>query len=180
MEEIRYNRHNHTHYSDGRLSPADVVRANKQKGYNCIALTDHFSVDGIDEAIEEGTKLGVTVFPGIELETKKVELLGLFIDHKNPQLRAFLQQLRQYHDAVLRETIEHLNKNGIRVSVEEIRRFAGCRAIFNENIIDFLVQKRFAANKRRAKKMLVAVPLNRIKKFSQKRFIRQQLKQRQK
>jgi len=82
MEEIRYNLHNHTHYSDGRLSPAGVVRANKQKGYNCIAITDHFSVDGIDEAIAEGTNLALQYSLALSLKQKKLNCLDCSLTTK--------------------------------------------------------------------------------------------------
>lgn len=157
------NLHNHTFYSDGRLSPAGVVAWNKKRGYRIIAITDHDSVEGIEEAIEAGKKLGVTVIPGIEMETKNFELLGLFIDHKNPELMAFLAQRKLYREAVLRTKIKYLEEKGIRVSAEDIRKFAGCQAIFDETIADFLVKKGIVRNNRIAMKLLKTTPLNKIK-----------------
>ena len=53
--------HVHSDKSDGSLTPAQLVRYAKDKGLKGIALTDHDTVDGIDEALREGSRIGVEV-----------------------------------------------------------------------------------------------------------------------
>ena len=48
--------HVHSFYSDGDLSPSEVVKIAKKKGIKNLALTDHNSFRGVAEAIEEGKK----------------------------------------------------------------------------------------------------------------------------
>ena len=70
--------HTHSYYSDGKLSPKQVVRDAKKAGVKILALTDHNSISGVKEAIAEGKKLGVRVIPGAELRSKEGEILGYF------------------------------------------------------------------------------------------------------
>ena len=74
--------HCHTTASDGTSSPTDVVTAAHVLGLDGIAITDHNSGNGIDEAIAAGRDLGVTVFPGVELTVtggeRGIHLIALF------------------------------------------------------------------------------------------------------
>ena len=82
--------HLHTWYSDGKMSPEEVVRYAKNKGLNKISVTDHDGVSGIQEALEAGRKYNIEVIPGIELSAaadgKGVHILGYFIDYENKDL----------------------------------------------------------------------------------------------
>ena len=74
--------HMHTIESDGDYTPTEVVIMAKESNVNIIAITDHNTVNGVEEAIEAGEWLGVKVIPGIELSTrfqgKKTHVLGYF------------------------------------------------------------------------------------------------------
>ena len=74
--------HCHTTASDGSSKPAEVVRAALDRGLDAIAITDHNSGDGIDEAVAAGRSLGVVVFPGVELTVTSgesgIHLVALF------------------------------------------------------------------------------------------------------
>jgi predicted metal-dependent phosphoesterase TrpH len=90
--------HTHTTASDGRLTPRELVERALVDGVNVIAVTDHDTVDGIDEALAEARGRGVSVIPGIELSARhdgrNVHVLGLFLDHAAPSLRETLVGLR--------------------------------------------------------------------------------------
>ena len=74
--------HCHTTESDGTSSPTDVVAAAHCQGLDAIAITDHNSGNGVDEAIAAGRDLGVIVFPGVELTVtggrRGIHLIALF------------------------------------------------------------------------------------------------------
>lgn len=76
--------HNHTTHSDGTLTPKQLIKRAVENGVNIVAITDHDSVFGIDEAIDAGKELNVLVIPGIELSTEykneSIHIIGLFID----------------------------------------------------------------------------------------------------
>jgi predicted metal-dependent phosphoesterase TrpH len=90
--------HMHSTYSDGIHKPAELVAMAAAKGLKTIALADHDTVDGIDEALEAGLMHGVEVIPAVELSVqfdafKDVHLLGYLIDHHDP---AFLRKLAEF------------------------------------------------------------------------------------
>lgn len=86
--------HVHSNKSDGTCSPSQLVDYAVQKGLAAIALTDHDTVDGLDEIIEYADKL-LEVIPGIEFSTeyegKDVHILGLYIDYKAKVFQKALQ-----------------------------------------------------------------------------------------
>ena len=93
--------HIHSKYSDGGLTPCEVVRLAKKRKVDIMAITDHNNTDGIDEAIEEGKINDIRVIPGVELSTRynkcRVHVLGYFKDdsYKNDLLKEVLLKVKQ-------------------------------------------------------------------------------------
>lgn len=75
--------HIHSYYSDGTYDIKKIVKYAKEKGLDIISLTDHDSVRGVKEAIDEGIKHNLKVIPGIEFSTynngESVHILGYFL-----------------------------------------------------------------------------------------------------
>jgi predicted metal-dependent phosphoesterase TrpH len=91
--------HVHTTASDGRLSPAEAVRAAAERGLSAIAITDHDVLWGLDEALLAAPP-GLEVVPGIEMTAawqgpRAVHVLGYFIDPANPALQAALSRAQR-------------------------------------------------------------------------------------
>lgn len=88
--------HVHSTASDGSLTPAEVVHLAEEAGLTAIALTDHDTVSGIEEALDVSEPLAVSVVPGVELSCfyhdKEIHILGLYIDHTDPGLLGFLTE----------------------------------------------------------------------------------------
>ena len=81
--------HLHTSASDGQYTPSETVAMAKAKKLNLIAITDHDTVNGIVEAKEKATELGLNFISGIEISTQKKEeihILGYEIDESNTEL----------------------------------------------------------------------------------------------
>lgn len=107
--------HLHSVYSDGLHTPAELVAMAAAKGLTAIALSDHDSVAGIDEAQEAGRRFGVEVVPAVELSVEyqryhDVHLLGYFIDHRDPELLARLSEFRTRRDERGRRIVERINR----------------------------------------------------------------------
>lgn len=113
--------HIHTHFSDSSLSPKQVVGYAQKAGLSTIAITDHDTIDGIDEAIMSAEVSGIEVVPGVELSVEtegglphrgELHILGYFIDWKNPrfneQLRIF-RQTRQERAGLIVSKLKELN-----------------------------------------------------------------------
>ena len=82
--------HNHSYYSDGLLSPSEVVRLARRSSCDLFALTDHDTTDGIAEARLEADKLGVNLINGVEISAfwrnMTIHIVGLGVDVNNLSL----------------------------------------------------------------------------------------------
>src|SRR5262249_57778486 len=65
----RIDLHLHTTHSDGSLPPAEVLALAQKAGVTALAITDHDIVDGLPDAIDAGTRLGIEVLPGVEISS---------------------------------------------------------------------------------------------------------------
>lgn len=74
--------HCHTTYSDGSLTPTQLVSLAAETGVGAIAITDHDTIGGWSEAMTAGNQLGVEIVPGIELSTvhngRSLHILGYY------------------------------------------------------------------------------------------------------
>lgn len=116
-----FDMHLHSTASDGILSPCEVVRWAKAQGLTVVSLTDHDTVGGVSEAVEESKKQGVRVVPGIELSTfstTEIHVLGYQIDYKNPVLLQELQDIRRYRLARNEALLSKLATLGVPLSGE--------------------------------------------------------------
>lgn len=79
---MKIDLHNHSNYSDGIYSPYELLKIAKSKRIDCLALTDHDSVFGIEEAKKYAIEFNIKLISGIELSTKynneSVHIIGLF------------------------------------------------------------------------------------------------------
>ena len=89
---ISVDLHLHTTYSDGVLSPKDLVNLCYENGLKYISITDHDCTDGIQESIEIAKEIGqIEVIPGIELSTQnEMHILGYYIDFQDIRLQKIL------------------------------------------------------------------------------------------
>lgn len=127
--------HLHSYYSDGIQSPGELVRMAAEKGLRAIALTDHDSVDGIDEALAAGELLGVEVIPAVELSVtfrgfRDVHLLGYLIDHRDQAFADRLAAFRKSRDERGRAIVDRINArlsrdNRVCITYEEVLAVAG-------------------------------------------------------
>lgn len=62
--------HNHTTASDGEYSPTELVQAAKALGLTAVGVTDHDTLDGLDEALAAGTAVHLRVVPGVEVSLR--------------------------------------------------------------------------------------------------------------
>jgi predicted metal-dependent phosphoesterase TrpH len=140
--------HIHTKFSDGMLSPRDVVLGAKKAGLTAIAITDHDTVEGIDAAIEEGKKIGIQVVPGIELTTdykkEEVHILGYFIDHKDSDFLALLTLIRDDRVKRIYKTTEKLKALGVNIDPDEVIALADDKgSVGRPHIARMLIKKGF-------------------------------------
>lgn len=116
--------HVHSNASDGSFTPTEIVLEAERMGLTAFALTDHDTVDGVDEAILAADSLNVEVIPGIELSCvwgeKEIHILGLFIDHHSRDLLEFLDSARTRRKNRNLEVLEALKKDGFAVTLSDL------------------------------------------------------------
>lgn len=127
----------HTTASDGALSPAATVQAARAAGLHAIALTDHDSVEGFDEADATGREVGVRIVPGVELsawfEDDELHLLGLHLSNRDA-MRAALIDLRMQRVSRAERIVETLNAHNIPITMESVLKEAGTGAVGRPHI----------------------------------------------
>lgn len=142
--------HVHSYYSDGSMSPGQLVRAAQRLGLTALSLTDHDTTDGVGEAVEAGAGLGVEIVPGLELsvtlDESSVHLLGYFFDIDNPGLRAVLGRLQEGRKNRNTAILERLNQLGIAISEEELAAASGQGQSGRPHIATLLVRKGVVRN----------------------------------
>jgi hypothetical protein len=120
--------HCHSTVSDGWLTPTEVVQRASMNRVDLLALTDHDEIGGLDEATAVAQELGLRLIPGVEISVtfkeETVHVVGLGIDHRNPQLLDGLRQVRSGRDLRAVRMSEALDAIGIHGVLDGARRFA--------------------------------------------------------
>jgi predicted metal-dependent phosphoesterase TrpH len=97
-----FDLHNHSNRSDGMLTPAALVELAAKGGCDALALTDHDTTQGLDEAVEAAARTGLRLISGVEISvtwrsaraSTTLHIVGLNIDAANEDLQAGLQSIR--------------------------------------------------------------------------------------
>ena len=90
--------HTHSTASDGQYTPSELVQLAKNCGIDVLALTDHDTLDGLEEAVQSGKRLGLRVVPGVELgarEYRSLHILGYNFRLDAPGLQKICADLKQ-------------------------------------------------------------------------------------
>lgn len=137
--------HTHSNKSDGSLSPTELVTLAKEKGLSAIALTDHDTTEGLDEAIKAGESLGVRVIPGVELsceyQGKDIHIVGLDIDYKDESFRATLQEFVDSRILRNKKMCQKLTDAGLPVDYDELMEMFGESVITRAHYARYMLSK---------------------------------------
>ncbi len=142
--------HTHSYFSDGTLSPAQLISAAREAGLSAVALCDHNTVQGLPEFIQAGQGSGVTPVPGIEFSTDyqgtELHILALFVkpEHYGP-IRELMGTYKQKKERSNRDLVDALNRAGYRICYEDIAASARGR-INRAHIAAALLEKGYVAS----------------------------------
>ncbi len=147
----RADLHTHTTYSDGVLTPTQLIDLAYSKGVRILALTDHDTTDGLPEAIEAARKYpDFLLIPGVEMSTdvpgNEVHILGYFIRWQDPNFQEQLARLRDSRVIRARRMVDKLAQLGIRISWERVLEVAGDGSIGRPHIAQVLVEEGYVGS----------------------------------
>ncbi len=139
----KYDLHCHSNVSDGVLSPTELVRRAHGQGVTALALTDHDTTAGLDEAKTAATEAGVKLIAGIELSAswkdKTFHIVGLGINPDYPPLFEATRQLQLVRFERAEQIAAKLEKKRIPGALEAVTKAAGDSMITRTHFADFLV-----------------------------------------
>lgn len=128
MMTKKYDLHCHSTASDGVLSPSDVVRRAAENGVNVLALCDHDTVAGIDEARSAADEVSIELITGVEISTnwegRGIHIVGLNFDKTHPKMTALLAHQKHLREKRAVEIGEKLEKAGIPNAYEGAKALA--------------------------------------------------------
>ncbi|MCX8118013.1 MAG: PHP domain-containing protein [Desulfobacterota bacterium] len=137
--------HLHTTASDGVKTPSELVCYSKSKGLRAISITDHDTIDGLEEGLAEGARIDFEVIPGVEISVEhspgSMHLLGYYIDIDYPPLTAKLAYLQKARAERNPKMIERLNRLGIRITYEEVIKASGGGQVGRPHFAQVLLEK---------------------------------------
>lgn len=147
--------HVHTNYSDGTLTPEQVVNLAADCGLSTIAITDHDTVAGIKPAIMQSESLShtstpVKVIPGIEISAqyhgKDIHILGLFIDPNCDLLNTSIQKAQSDRESRNQKMVDNLQRDGIDIHLDDLLFSQKDTVITRAHFAKFLVEHHIVKN----------------------------------
>ena len=142
--------HTHTKASDGSDSPLELFVQAKGAGLSAIAVTDHDTVSGLEEAKAASKETGVELVPGVELSVNfhkgNMHILGYYLDQQNSRFQEVLkrvQDARAHRNPKILALLEDL---GLPVSMDELEALAQGGQIGRPHIARAMVEKGYVGS----------------------------------
>ena len=145
--------HTHSTCSDGTFTPTELIKHAKEIGLSAIALTDHDTVDGIDEALLASKSENIDFIPGIEFSVTaetEIHIIGLFIDHKNEILLNTIEKTRSQRKNRMEEICQKLRAHGFDITYEEASKLSGGDFLGRAHIAALMMQKGYVESVKEA------------------------------
>src|SRR5918998_3927513 len=152
---MRIDMHTHSSISDGTDTPSKLIDRARQVGLDVIALTDHDTFDGLDEAVSRGEQVGVRVVLGMELSCARrgesVHLLAYGADPASPGLAAEMVKVRGGRMGRLAGVLQRLAELGVPVTEDQVLAEVGqSPSVGRPHIADAMVKAGHVADRTEA------------------------------
>ncbi|MBI5814534.1 MAG: PHP domain-containing protein [Nitrospinae bacterium] len=142
--------HLHSACSDGSESPAQIVRRAMDLDLACVALTDHDTVSGIEEASAEAERQGIEFIPGVEISShvgeKSVHILGYLMDTQSAPFQKIIVNNQSGRRSRMERMVKKLNEIGYDVTLSGVLEFVGQGTIGRSLLAKYLVKRGFFKN----------------------------------
>lgn len=151
LQEKKIDLHTHSVCSDGTVSPTALAGLAKKAGLSAIALTDHDTVDGLEEFLSAGTEFQIETISGIELATfhhgLEIHIVGLLIDPRSPALLSKLDFIKTAREIRNQKMAEKLTSIGLPVSYQELQKEASGDIITRGHFSRLMIKKNLASSR---------------------------------
>lgn len=142
--------HTHSTFSDGTFTPKELAAYGAKKGLSALALTDHDTLEGNEEAVFYGEKYGIEIIPGVEISTEyestELHIVGLFTGNESKELESSLKKLRESRKTRNIEMVQKLNEIGININYDEIAESAKGDVITRAHIAKEVIKNGYASS----------------------------------
>jgi len=142
--------HTHSYYSDGALSPRDIVSRAINAGCNYLSLTDHDSVEGIEEAEKFAKNSEMNFIKGVEISAKynsqSIHIVGLGIDSNEKSLLEGLYKNNQVRINRAKKISDGLSKVGIHFAYEKARMLSRTDYLTRTHFAQMLIKEKVCHN----------------------------------
>lgn len=149
--------HTHSTFSDGSLTPEELVADARKAGLSGIALTDHDTTGGVERFLAACSATGVNGIAGVEISADishgTMHLLGYHIDPSNVKLQTILREIRDGRESRNHKILAKLNGLGIDIKWDEVRAFAGEDVVGRLHFAQALLARGLVPTKDRAFEM---------------------------
>jgi len=146
MEKI--DLHCHTTASDGIKTPSELIDFAAANGVSVLAITDHDTINGLEEALNHANRKDFTLIPGIEFSIAyqggSFHLVGLYIDHNYTPIITKTRHLQEVRDNRIYRIIDDLESHGIFIPVEEVQDESSGGAMGRPHVARVLVKHGYA------------------------------------
>jgi predicted metal-dependent phosphoesterase TrpH len=137
--------HIHTTFSDGLLTPEQVVEKAKERGVDAVGIVDHDAVGGVEPAKHRGKELDVEVIPAVELSCivgdNDIHIIGYYIDYKNKKLISILEDIQKKRLERAIKIVEKLGDQGAGVEIDRVLELAGNGTVGRPHIAQALLEE---------------------------------------
>jgi len=146
--------HAHSTASDGSFAPSELVDLAVERRLTALALTDHDTLEGLDEALSAAEDTGIELIPGTELslgyERGGMHLVVLWLQPGNGPLQDKLAGLQSGRETRNFRIVEILQEHGMDVTMDEIEAEAGGGTIGRPHIAAVMIEKGYVEDMRAA------------------------------
>lgn len=145
--------HTHSTASDGQYTPTQLVGLAKDRGLQLLALTDHDTLDGVEEAVKAGERLGLKVLRGIEIgaaEYENLHILGYNVSSEATELTELCRKFKAGRDERSFRILNYLHENGFELTLEEVEALAGGSIIGRPHFAQAMVRRGYVSSNREA------------------------------
>jgi len=140
--------HMHSTYSDGHLTPGELVNLAVGSGLAAVALADHDCLDGVPEYRAAAAQAGIETITAVELSCihrgRDLHILGYGVDVKDETLQEMLKRFCDTRENRGLMIVEKLAGMGVQLDAEKILEKAGAGALGRPHIAEALVEGGYA------------------------------------